>query len=85
VVKWVTLCCTSIEDYYNGCIEFESNDRYIVYEKNSERRWFVTLLAYRIYFPVGGEKDGLCFNGLNTPKCKILYTGAISIKKTGGA
>jgi len=21
-----------------------------------------------IYFPVGGEKDGLCINDLNTPK-----------------
>jgi len=37
----------------------------IVYEK---RLWKEMICQLRIYFPVGDEKGGLCFNDLNTLK-----------------
>jgi len=37
----------------------------VVYEKLF---WTTMICQPTIYFPVGGEKSGLCFDDLNTPK-----------------
>lgn len=45
----------------NGWVKFEYNDKYMKTNLNGN-----DLSAYDIYFPLGGEEGGLCFNNSNT-------------------
>jgi len=61
----------SVTSEINGCVKFESNNNY-----HSLRKTILNadnLSAYDIlYFPLGDENGGLCFNVLNILKLNLI-------------